>query len=103
MVNHISVTIVRGKGEVGLFFAPTKIIFDIRRFLLDAVQEYCRLAPSKRRNGAVYNELPKIMADIAAEIEANFSDDLAVAAEQVLGKPVRIVNVLPMDPRDYPI
>jgi hypothetical protein len=39
----------------------------------------------------------------AAEIEANFSDDLAVAAEQVLGKPVRTVNVLPMDPRDYPI
>jgi hypothetical protein len=33
----------------------------------------------------------------AAEIEASFSDDLAVAAEQVLGKPVRIVNVLPMD------
>ena len=39
----------------------------------------------------------------AAEIEANFSDDLAVAAEQVLGKPVRIVNVLPMDLRDFPI
>jgi hypothetical protein len=33
----------------------------------------------------------------AAEVEANFSDDLAVAAEQVLGKPVRTVNVLPMD------
>lgn len=33
----------------------------------------------------------------AAEIEASFSDDLAVAAEQVLGKPVRTVNVLPMD------
>jgi hypothetical protein len=33
----------------------------------------------------------------AAEMEASFSDDLAVAAEQVLGKPVRTVNVLPMD------
>jgi hypothetical protein len=33
----------------------------------------------------------------AAEMEASFSDDLAVAAEQVLGKPVRAVNVLPMD------
>jgi hypothetical protein len=33
----------------------------------------------------------------AAEMEACFSDDLAVAAEQVLGKPVRTVNVLPMD------
>ena len=33
----------------------------------------------------------------AAEIEANFSDDLAVAAEQVRGKPVRTVNVLPVD------
>jgi hypothetical protein len=33
----------------------------------------------------------------AAEIEASFSDDLAVAAEQVLGKPVRTVNVLPAD------
>jgi hypothetical protein len=33
----------------------------------------------------------------AAEMEASFSDDLAVAAEQVLGQPVRIVNVLPMD------
>jgi hypothetical protein len=33
----------------------------------------------------------------AAEIEASFSDDLAVAAEQVLGKPVLAVNVLPMD------
>jgi hypothetical protein len=32
----------------------------------------------------------------AAEIEANYSDELAVAAEQVLGKPVRLVNVLPM-------
>jgi hypothetical protein len=35
--------------------------------------------------------------DCAAEIKANYSDDLAVAAEQVLGKPVRSVNVLPMD------
>jgi hypothetical protein len=34
----------------------------------------------------------------AAEMEASFSDDLAVAAEQVLGKPVRTVNVLPMAP-----
>ena len=33
----------------------------------------------------------------AAEIEANYSDDLAVAAEHVLGKPVRLVNVSPMD------
>jgi hypothetical protein len=33
----------------------------------------------------------------AAEMEASFSDDLAVAAEQVLGKPVRTVNVLSMD------
>jgi hypothetical protein len=30
-------------------------------------------------------------------MEASFSDDLAVAAEQVLGQPVRTVNVLPMD------
>jgi hypothetical protein len=33
----------------------------------------------------------------AAEIEASFLNDLAVAAEQVLSKPVRLVNVLPMD------
>jgi hypothetical protein len=33
----------------------------------------------------------------AAEIEASFSDDLAVAAEQIFGKPVLTVNVLPMD------
>jgi hypothetical protein len=33
----------------------------------------------------------------AAEIKANYSDELAVAAEQVLDKPVRLVNVLPMD------
>ncbi len=33
----------------------------------------------------------------AAEINASFSDDLAVAAEQALGKPVRTVRVLPMD------
>jgi hypothetical protein len=33
----------------------------------------------------------------AGEIEASFLDDLAGAAEQVLGKPVRTVNVLPMD------
>jgi hypothetical protein len=42
-------------------------------------------------------------ASCAAEIGANFSDDLAVAAEQVFGKPVRTVNVLPMDQHDYPI
>ena len=35
--------------------------------------------------------------DCAAKIEANYSDDLAVAAEQVFSQPVRIVNVLPMD------
>jgi hypothetical protein len=33
----------------------------------------------------------------AAEIEASFLDDLAVAAEHVLSKPVRLVNVLPID------
>jgi hypothetical protein len=86
MANHVSVTIVRGKGEVGLFFAPTKIIFDIRRFILDAVQEYCRLAPSKRRNGAVYNELPKIMADIAAEIEAKKSYRRALKTVRAMRK-----------------
>ena len=35
--------------------------------------------------------------DIAAKIEANYSDDLAAAAEQVFSQPVRIVNVLPRD------
>ena len=35
--------------------------------------------------------------DCAAKIEANYSDDLAVAAEQVFSQPIRIVNVLPMD------
>jgi hypothetical protein len=35
--------------------------------------------------------------DCAAEIEATFSDELAVAAEQILGKPVLAVNVLPLD------
>ncbi len=29
--------------------------------------------------------------------EANYSDDLAAAAEQVFSQPIRIVNVLPMD------
>jgi len=33
----------------------------------------------------------------AAEIEASLLDDLAVAAEQVLNKPVRKVTVLPFD------
>ena len=35
--------------------------------------------------------------DCAAKIEANYSDDLAAAAEQVFSQPIRIVNVLPMD------
>lgn len=35
--------------------------------------------------------------DCAAKIEANYSDDLAAAAEQVFGQPIRIVNVLPID------
>ena len=35
--------------------------------------------------------------DGAAKIEANYSDDLAAAAEQVFSQPIRIVNVLPMD------
>jgi hypothetical protein len=29
--------------------------------------------------------------------KANYSDDLAAAAEQVFSQPIRIVNVLPMD------
>jgi len=39
--------------------------------------------------------------DCAAKIEANYSDDLAVAAEQVFSQPIRIVNVLPMDFSNY--
>lgn len=33
----------------------------------------------------------------AAKIEADYSDDLAVAAEHVFSQPIRVVNVLPMD------
>lgn len=37
----------------------------------------------------------------AAEIEANYSDDFAVAAEQVFSVPIRTVNVLPKDLSDH--
>ena len=46
-------------------------------------------------DGILYVFVPN--EDCAAKIEANYSDDLAVAAEQVFSQPVRIVNVLPMD------
>jgi hypothetical protein len=40
--------------------------------------------------------------DCAAKIEANYCDDLAVAAEQVFHQPIRMVNVLPTDfPNSY--
>ena len=35
--------------------------------------------------------------ECATKIEANYSDDLAAAAEQVFSQPIQIVNVLPMD------
>jgi hypothetical protein len=35
--------------------------------------------------------------DCAAKIEANYSDDLAAAAEHVFSEPIQMVNVLPMD------
>jgi hypothetical protein len=46
-------------------------------------------------DGILYVFVPN--EDGAAKIEANYSDDLAVAAEQVFSQPIRIVNVLPMD------
>jgi hypothetical protein len=67
-------------------------------------REFDRLCSGMRvhmDNGTLYVFVSN--ENCVAEIEANFSDDLAAAAEQVLGKPVHTVNVLPMDPRDYPI
>jgi len=46
-------------------------------------------------DGVLYVFVPN--EDCAAKIEANYSDDLAAAAEQVFSQPIRIVNVLPMD------
>jgi hypothetical protein len=46
-------------------------------------------------DGILYVFVPD--EDCAAKIEANYSDDLAAAAEQVFSQPIRIVNVLPMD------
>jgi hypothetical protein len=37
----------------------------------------------------------------AAEIENNYSDDFAIAAEQVFRLPIRFVNVLPRDFSDH--
>jgi hypothetical protein len=36
-------------------------------------------------------------ADCAAEIEQYYSEDLAIAAEQVFSRPIRGINVLPVD------
>jgi hypothetical protein len=46
-------------------------------------------------DGILYVFVPN--ENCAAKIEANYSDDLATAAEQVFSQPIRIVNVLPMD------
>ena len=46
-------------------------------------------------DGVLYVFVPN--EDCAAKIEANYSDDLAAAAEQVFSQPIRIVNVLPID------
>jgi hypothetical protein len=46
-------------------------------------------------DGVLYVFVPN--EDCAAKIEANYSDDLAAAAEQVFSQPIRSVNVLPMD------
>jgi hypothetical protein len=46
-------------------------------------------------DGILYVFVPN--EDCAAKMAANYSDDLAAAAEQVFSQPVRIVNVLPMD------
>jgi hypothetical protein len=46
-------------------------------------------------DGILYVFVPN--EDCAAKIEANYSDDLAAAAEQVFSQPIRIVNVLPMN------
>ena len=46
-------------------------------------------------DGILYVFVPN--EDCAAKIEANYSDELAAAAEQVFSQPIRIVNVLPMD------
>jgi hypothetical protein len=46
-------------------------------------------------DGILYVFVPN--EDCAAKIEANYSGDLAAAAEQVFSQPIRIVKVLPMD------
>ena len=46
-------------------------------------------------DGVLYVFVPN--EDCAAKIEANYSDDLAAAAEQVFSQPIRSVSVLPMD------
>jgi len=46
-------------------------------------------------DGILYVFVPN--ADCAAKIEADYSDDLATAAEQVFSQPIGSVNVLQMD------
>jgi hypothetical protein len=46
-------------------------------------------------DGILYVFVPS--EDCATKIEANYSDDLAAAAEQVFSQPIRMVNVLPID------
>jgi len=61
--------------------------------------EFARLCLGMRveriDDGVLYVFVPN--EDCAAKIEADYSDDLAVAAEQVFSQPIRFVNVLPMD------
>jgi hypothetical protein len=52
-------------------------------------------------DGNLYVFVPN--EDCAAKIEADYSDDLAAAAEQVFSQPIRMVNVLPMDPSSHQI
>ncbi len=60
--------------------------------------QFDRLCLGMRVECVLYVFVPN--EDCAAKVEANYSDDLAVAAEQVFSQPIRIVNVgiLPIAP-----
>ncbi|MDB5565732.1 MAG: hypothetical protein JWP84_2298, partial [Tardiphaga sp.] len=62
-------------------------------------REYDRLCLGMKVGGMDEDVLYVFVSNesCAAEIEADHSDDFAVAAQHVLNRPVRCVNVVPLD------
>lgn len=62
-------------------------------------QNYDRLCLGMKVGGMDEDVLYVFVSDesCAAEIESDHSDDFAVAAQHVLNRPVRCVNVVPLD------